>query len=163
MKHSDTNLMAGAVAGVIGGFALAGAAQSMYALTSPQDIQREKEIEPNDPFIVLARKLQTVTGVKMDQRQEKLVEQVVATSISAVAGMTYALVARHWPLGWLTGGLVYGTLFWAIEDEGMGAAMGLVGDNTKYPTEAHLRGLGAHAVFGVVTAGLVEAFTRNKS
>ena len=160
MVTSENNLAAGAVAGVIGGFALAGTAQSIYALTSPQDIQREKQIEPNDPFIVLAKKVQAATGVKVDQRQEKLVEQVVATSISAVAGMTYALVAQRWPLGWLTGGIVFGTLFWAVEDEGIGPVMGLVGDNTKYPAEAHLRGLVAHAVFGVVTASLVEAFTR---
>lgn len=160
MITSEHNLAAGAMAGVIGGFALAGAAQSMYALTSPQDIQREKKIEPNDPFIVLAKKVQAATGVNMNQRQEKRFEQVMVTSISAVAGMTYSLVARRWPLGWLTGGLVFGTLFWAVEDEGISPVMGLVGDNTKYPVEAHLRGLVAHAVFGVVTAGLVEAFTR---
>ena len=35
--------------------------------------------------------------------------------------------------------------------------MGLAGDTTKYPLEAHLRGLAAHVVFGVVTAGLLKA------
>jgi hypothetical protein len=62
--------------------------------------------------------------------------------------------ARRWPFGWLTGGLLFGTLFWLVEDEGMGPLMGLSGDNSKYPMEAHLRGLTAHAAFGV-TAALV--------
>ncbi len=38
-----------------------------------------------------------------------------------------------------------------------GMALGLAGDNTEYPLEAHLRGLAAHVVFGVVTAGLLKA------
>lgn len=160
MKTSENNVAAGALAGMIGGFALSGAAQSIYALTDQQDKDRESAIEPRDPFIVLARKLQAATGIQADEKQEKLFEQVTATSISAAAGVAWSLVARRWPLGWVAGGLAFGALFWAVEDEGMNSVMGLVGDNTKYPPEAHLRGLAAHAVFGLVTAGLVEAFSR---
>lgn len=58
-------------------------------------------------------------------------------------------------------GVAFGALFSLIEDEGMGTAMGLFGDYTKYPLEAHARGLVAHVAFGVVTAAIHQACTNN--
>lgn len=156
MKSLTKEMLAGAMAGIAGGMALVGSRQMMYKLTSKRAKRREREIEPRDPFIVLAQKLQKLTGISMTKRQEKLFEQIVLTKLSAMAGSTYLLIARKWPLGWLNGGVVFGTLFWAIEDEGIGPALGLVGDNTKYPAEAHLRGLVSHIIFGVVTAALLN-------
>ncbi len=157
MANLLRDVVAGAAAGVAGGVALAGAAQTLYDLTKPKDVQREQEMEPRDPFIVLAQKLQKATGAEMTPHQEKVFEQSVVTGLSATMGAAYALAARAWPLGWLGGGVVFGTLFWLAEDEGMGPALGLAGDNAKYPLEAHLRGMVAHIVFGVVTAALLEA------
>jgi hypothetical protein len=59
-------------------------------------------------------------------------------------------------LGWLLGGAIFGTVFYLIEDEGMGPALGLAGDNTKYPAEAHVRGFAAHLAFGLVAAGVAR-------
>jgi hypothetical protein len=57
--------------------------------------------------------------------------------------------------GWRAGA-VFGALFYLIEDEGMGPAMGLFGDNTKYPLEARARGLAAHMAFGLAAAGVAR-------
>lgn len=151
------DLLVGAAAGTLGGAALLGLSVTLYDLAKPQDVAVEQAIEPRDPFIVLAQKLQAATGKEMTPHQEKVFEQAVANGLGAVMGAAYALTARNWKLGWLAGGVVFGTLFWAIEDEGLGPAMGLAGDNTQYPLEAHLRGLLSHVAFGVVTAGLLEA------
>lgn len=150
-------LAIGGFAGIIGGFALAGAAQIMYNLTSKQKKLEEENIEPRDPFIVLADKLQKLAGVKVNDEQKKVFEQCVATTIGVGAGVAYAALARKWELDWLTKGAVFGTLFWLVEDEGMGTALGLFGDYTKYPLEAHVRGLVAHVAFGVVTASIHKA------
>lgn len=157
MGSLTQDVLIGAAVGMIGGAALLGMSQIMYDLTSPKDIDRENAIEPRDPFIVLARQMQAKTGQKMTPHQEKVFEQAVATGLSATMGAIYALTARTWNLKWLTGGLLFGAIFWAVEDEGMAPAMGLVGDNSRYPAEAHIRGLVAHIVFGVVTAALMEA------
>lgn len=162
MSDFSNDIGAGAAAGVVGGMALLGASQVFYDLTRPEDIAREQAIEPRDPFIVLAQKLQTSTGKEMTPHQEKVFEQTVATGLGAAMGAAYALTARKWGLGWLAGGAAFGALFWLVEDEGLGPALGLAGDNTKYPLEAHLRGLAAHVVFGVVTAGLFAAAGRPK-
>ena len=155
--NKPSNLTIGALAGVIGGFALAGAAQTIYSLTSQKKIAEETAIEPRDPFIVLAEKLEKLTGKNLDESQKKIFEQCAATALSATAGVSYALLASKWKLNWLAGGLVFGGLFWAIEDEGLSPVLGLVGDNTKYPLEAHVRGLAAHVIFGIVTAAFVKA------
>lgn len=157
MANLLTDMAAGAAAGVVGGMALGGTAAVLYDLASPQDVAREQAIEPRNPFVVLAQRLETAAGIEKDERREKLFEKAVITAVSASSGALYAATARKWSLGWLAGGAVFGALFWAIEDEGLGPAMGLAGDNTKYPLEAHLRGLAAHVVFGVVTAGLLKA------
>ena len=51
---------------------------------------------------------------------------------------------------------IFGTVFYLLEDEGMGPAMGLAGDNRKYPAEAHVRGFVAHLAFGLVAAGVAR-------
>lgn len=109
------------------------------------------------PFIVLADKLQNKTGMELNEHQKKVFEQCVATLMGIGGGVAYAALARQGKLNWLAGGAVFGTLFFLVEDEGMGTALGLVGDNTRYPLEAHLRGLVAHIAFGVVTAAIHQA------
>lgn len=53
--------------------------------------------------------------------------------------------------------------FLTDQDEGMRPALGLVGDNTTYPLEAHVRGLVAHIAFGLVTAaGIHQMFMKDK-
>ncbi len=156
-NETSANLALGAISGIIGGFALAGAAQTIYSLTSPKKIAEETAIEPRDPFIVLAEKLEKLTGRSLNDSQKKIFEQCAATALSATAGISYALLERKWNLNWLLGGVVFGALFWAVEDEGISPVLGLVGDNTKYPLEAHIRGLAAHVIFGIVTAAFVKA------
>ncbi len=156
-NQSSADLAVGAIAGIIGGFALAGAAQSLYSLTSRKKIAEETLIEPKDPFIVLAKKFEKLRGKNLNDRQKKIFEQGAATALSVTAGVSYALLASKWKLSWSMGGAVFGGLFWALGDEGILPVLGLSGDNTKYPLEAHARGLAAHVVFGIVTAAFVEA------
>lgn len=155
--NTSQSLAVGAFAGIIGGFALAGSAQTIYNVTSPEKIAEETAIEPRDPFIVLAEKLEKLTGRNLNERQKKIFEQGAATALSATAGVSYALLAPEWKLNWLLGGLVFGAIFWAVEDEGISPLLGLAGKNTKYPLEAHIRGLAAHVIFGIVTAAFVKA------
>jgi uncharacterized membrane protein YagU involved in acid resistance len=148
------NALIGSVAGLAGGQALEHVAQLMYERTNPENVQREAQIEPRDPFIVLTQKVAHQLGVTVSEENQKAWETAIKTVLVMGTGMAYVATARRWHLGWLAGGMVFGTLFWLVEDEGAGPLMGLAGDNSKYPVEAHLRGLAAHAAFGV-TAALV--------
>ena len=147
----------GLAAGTAGGEALKRTAQFMWDNTDPKNRLREEAIEPRDPFIVLAQRVwPVVTGNKPTRAQEKMFETGVMTSLGAAGGIAYVMLARRWPLGWLLGGTLFGTVFYLVEDEGMGPALGLAGDNRKYPAEAHVRGLVAHLAFGIVAAGVAR-------
>jgi hypothetical protein len=160
MSDITKDIVRGSVAGLIGIMAHVATAQFMWdwtKRTSPEKIKREHEIEPKDPFPILADKLGTLVGVTPTEKQERQFEQYVTVGTGASMGALYAVAARRWPLDWLTGGVLFGTLFWAIEDETMGPALGLAGDNTQYPMEAHVRGWAAHVAFGIVTAAVVKS------
>lgn len=161
-ENLSKHLKTGAFAGRIGGFALIGARQLMYSFTSEEKKQQENRIESRDPFIVLADKLQAKTGIDMSQKQKILFEKGVVTAVSVAGGVAYAALARKWNLHWALGGALFGTLFWLVEDEGIVPALGLVGDNTKYPLEAHARGFVAHLVFGLVTAAVHRYYLKKK-
>lgn len=105
------NLLTDMAAGVLGGMALGGTAQFLYDLASPKDVAREQAIEPRNPFIVLAQRLEATEGIEKDARREKLFEKAVITAVSASSGALYAVAARKWSLGWLAGGAVFGAVF----------------------------------------------------
>ena len=128
----------------------------MYQHTDPANIQREKEIEEREPPQVLVQKLERRLGLQLNKQQQQRLSKLFHYGTGLSAAMLYVALARRWKLGWFTGGLAFGTLFWAVFDEGISPAMGLVGDNTQYPLEAHVRGLAAHVGFGVVAAALAE-------
>jgi hypothetical protein len=157
MSSTLKDIGIGVAAGTVGGQALKQTAQLMWEHTSAENIAKEQSIEPRDPFIVLAQRLGRVVFDKTPtQAQQKQFETAVMTVLGAGAGVAYVAAARRWPLGWLAGGAVFGALFYLVEDEGMGSAMGLFGDNTKYPLEARARGLAAHMAFGIAAAGVAR-------
>jgi hypothetical protein len=157
MSSTLKDIGIGLAAGTAGGEALKRTAQFMWDRTDATNKLREQAIEPRDPFIVLAQKVWPVlAGKKPTHAQEKQFETGVMTALGAGGGVAYVLLARRWPLEWLLGGALFGAAFYLIEDEAMGPALGLAGDNRKYPAEAHVRGLAAHLAFGIVAAGVAR-------
>lgn len=157
MSSTLQDIGIGLAAGTVGGEALKRTAQLLWDNTDPKKKLREEAIEPRDPFIVLAQRVWPLFSEKSPTRaQQKQFETGVMTALGAGGGVAYVLLARRWPFGWLLGGTIFGTVFYLLEDEGMGPALGLAGDNRKYPAEAHVRGLVAHLAFGLVAAGVAR-------
>ena len=111
MSDLTKDIVKGSVAGLIGIMAHVGTAQFMWdwtKRTSPEKIKREQEIEPKDPFPILADKLGALVGVTPTEKQERQFEQYVTVGTGASMGALYALAARRWPLGWVAGGVLFG-------------------------------------------------------
>lgn len=87
-------MAAGAAAGIVGGMALGGTAAVLYDLASLKDVAREQAIEPRNPFIVLAQRLEGAAGIEKDERREKLFELAVITTVCTSSGALYAATAR---------------------------------------------------------------------
>jgi hypothetical protein len=75
---------------------------------------------------------------------------------SASAGVCYALVAARAPGIRACFGTLYGTLVWALADEGVVPALGLSRRPTELPLGVHLYALCGHWIYG----GTLEALTR---
>jgi hypothetical protein len=147
----------GTAAGYAGSQALSKTSAFFHKNTDPEKLQREKEIEPLPPIMVLVKKAEAILGVELDQKQEQKAAKYLDYALSIAMATLYVRTARRWPLSWFTGGVVFGTFFWAAWDEGISPALGLVGDNKKYPAEAHVRGLLSHVAFGLAAAAVARA------
>jgi hypothetical protein len=75
---------------------------------------------------------------------------------SATAGVCYALLAARAPAIRTGFGTLYGTLVWALADEGLVPALGLSRRPTELPLGLHLYALCGHWIYG----GTLEALTR---
>ncbi len=53
-------------------------------------------------------------------------------------------------------GLLYGLGMFVVEDELVSPALGVAAGPTRYPWQAHARGLVAHLVLGVVTDAVLR-------
>jgi hypothetical protein len=57
-------------------------------------------------------------------------------------------------------GLLFGTAFWAVIDEGANTALALTPGPTAFPWQTHARGLAGHLVFGVAADTALRALDR---
>lgn len=60
----------------------------------------------------------------------------------------------------LGGGAAFGTSVWAMADEVAVPMLGLTAGPTAQPPSAHVKGLGAHIVYGVATAAAAQALEK---
>jgi uncharacterized membrane protein YagU involved in acid resistance len=75
-------------------------------------------------------------------------------TFSATAGLIYGVLAARYPAVRSGFGVVYGTLVWAIADEGVVPALGLSRGPRELSAGIHLYSLIGHAVFGATLEGV---------
>lgn len=153
----------GSVAGYAGSQALAKVSTLIYEQVSDENKKKEQAIESDPPMVVMARKLASLQGKTLSEKQEKEWAKYLDYALSIGTATAYVAVARRMKLGWFKGGIAFGALYWALFDEAIGPALGLVGDNSEYPLEAHLRGLASHVAFGLAAAAVTTAFGVSRS
>lgn len=81
-------------------------------------------------------------------------------AIGVMPAAIYAL-QRHRLPGGPAKGMVYGLALALIQDEALGAASGATAPLQDYPKQAHIRGLVAHLVYGLVTELVLSAADRS--
>jgi uncharacterized membrane protein YagU involved in acid resistance len=85
-----------------------------------------------------------------------MVEQALHYALGVVPAMAYAVVRRRAPVVAAAGGLLFGAILWAINDEVLSTALGLAGPPEAYPVESHARGLIGHLTLGAATDTVLE-------
>ena len=146
------DLITGAVAGVVGVWALDRVDWTLYERESPAAKRRIAKARPNgmDPAHNLAATVAGLFGRDLpDQPNPAGIGVHYGLGVSAAMG--YAALRRRFPAVGLGAGAVFGALLWLVQDEGLNTLTGAGGKPQDYPATTHLRGLLAHMTFGLAT------------
>lgn len=77
--------------------------------------------------------------------------------LGAGAGAVYGLLRGRVPGADAGAGLLFGTAFWLVIDEGVNYALRLTPGPASFPWQTHARGLAGHLVCGVTTQTTLRA------
>jgi hypothetical protein len=99
-----------------------------------------------------------VTGDEPSRSAQPWLGSAAHYGFSATVGVCYALLAPRVPVIRRGFGTVYGTLVWALADEGVVPALGLSRSPRELPLGVHLYALFGHWVYGAT----LEAVTRQE-
>ena len=149
----------GALAGGAGTWVMDQVTTGMMSGQDPAITAREEAARPNGKGAVdnLVDRLANLLGVTPTDEQHARAAEAIHWGLGVLPGALYAVVRRRVPpLGW-GGGLAFGALLWALNDEYANPRLGLAAAPEAYPPETHLRGLVGHLVLGVVTDSGIDA------
>lgn len=153
------DLVRGAISGGVATWVMDQVTTAMFASQAAEVTEREEAARPNGKGAVtnLIDRLSTMAGTELTADQRSRLEQGLHYGLGVVPGALYALLRRRAPLVGAAGGLLYGFLLWAVNDEYASTALGLAGPPEIYPAETHLRGLVGHLVLGALTDSGIDA------
>jgi hypothetical protein len=143
----------GAIAGAVATWLMDRMTTGLVEEQSEVDKAREAAAQPNGQSSVanLLDRAQEATGLSLRPGQKAVAAQAVHYGLGVVPGAVYGALRSRLPFIAAGGGLLYGMLLFALNDEVMNTELGLAGPYDAYPLSSHLRGAVGHAVLGVAT------------
>ena len=150
-----TNLYARALSRVTGGHEARGAApgrdRSGRGMQPPQALDRADR----DAAVQVGSLAYKVTTSRTPPPASKVQLGAAAHyTFSATVGLIYGVLAARYPAIRSGFGVMYGTLVWAIADEGVVPALGLSRSPRELSAGIHLYSLIGHAIFGATLEGV---------
>lgn len=153
------NIIFGAVAGTIGVIATDKVGWHLYRReeTSVREQEKEARIEGLDTAHAVANKAAGLVGKKLTPAQPHPAGIAVHYALGILPAVLLAIYIKRYPHIGLWNGTVYGIALFAANDELMAPALRTAARPTKYPWQAHARGLVSHLVLGVTTVITLRA------
>jgi hypothetical protein len=151
------DMLTGAVAGVVGLWALDRVDWALYERESPTAKRKLMEARPGglDPAHALVAKVSGALGRPAPSQPHPA---GIAThyGIGLTTGIAYAILRRRFPAAALGFGALFGAGAWLLEDEGLNPLIGLAGPPQAYAPSTHLRGFLAHVAFGIAAEAVLR-------
>ncbi len=153
------DLVRGAIAGTAATWVMDQVTTAMLSSQEPQVTEQEERARPNGQSSIanLVDRVTAATGLELADTQKSQAAQAVHYGLGAVPGALFALLRRRVPLVGAAGGLLYGFLLWALNDEYLNTRLGFAASPDAYPAETHWRGLVGHLVLGATTNSGIDA------
>ena len=144
--------MKGAVAGLIGGLAGAGAKALAEKLFPPR-IQGQ-----TPPPVILAEQ---VAGHRLDPNERQAAQHAIHWGFGAAAGAVYGVVVEVEPSVGAWKGAAFGLTLNKLTHESLLPRMGLASPNEEQPTQERISEWVTHAVYGIFTETVRRVVRRN--
>jgi hypothetical protein len=149
----------GALAGGIGKLAMTAACGAVRRLERRDQVLFERVLRDGvEPAARLARKVAAGFGTELSPEGTRRLGVAFEWGGALGQGALYGLVRHYAPRVSLGVGLLFGTLSWALFNEGLPAAFKLSPPFGRLPWVAHARGLAGHLAYGAATEGTCRKF-----
>ncbi len=164
--RSDTigTVLDGVVAGIAATWLMGKVTEHLYQREDPRAREREERVrEGRSSYGTAAEKIARLAGASLSDEQRKRYGRSIHWALGAGAGAAYALLRHRMPAVAAAGGLLFGTAFFLLMDEGLVYALGLTPGPSEFPWQSHARGLAGHLAYGATAERaltLLEGATR---
>lgn len=161
-ERDGTDLLSDVVKGALAGLAatwVMGPVTSFLYEHEPVEVRKaEDEARGDDTaYGVAAEKAATAVGRDLSEEQRQRAGMAIHWALGAGAGAAYGIARNRLPGAGAGAGLLFGTAFWLVVDEGANSALGLTPGPSAFPWQTHARGLVGHLVFGVAAHATLNA------
>lgn len=151
------DVVAGAVAGALATWAMGKVTTYLYD-NEPRRVREREDKARGDKtaYGTAAQKIAMATGHKLSVKNRARYGAKIHWALGVSAGAAYGLMRNRLP-GGIARGLLFGTAFWLLTDEGIVYLLGLTPGPTRFPWQTHARGLAGHLMFGAVADAAMGA------
>lgn len=151
----------GAIAGAAATWLMGRATTFLYERESERARKAESEARGGKTaYGIAAEKVAGALGRELTDDQAAEAGSAVHWALGVGAGATYGVMRHRVPAARLGNGILFGTVFWALMDEGANTALGLTPPPTAFPWETHARGWAGHMVLGLATDTTLRVLDR---
>lgn len=152
------DIVKGAIAGAVGTWLMDRVTWDMYRSEDRDAYRQEKEAQVEGMYAshVAADRAAKAVGVELSGKRLDAAGQAVHYATGVVPGALYGALRNRVDGVGAGRGLLYGLGLFAIVDEGVVPLLGLGSGPTKYPWQAHARGLVGHLVLGAITDTVID-------
>ncbi len=161
-NHLLGDLIDGAIAGAIATWVMGKATTYLYEHEAKSVREAEDHARGDKTaYGVAAEKAAHLAGTDLTDEQRKTYGSEIHWALGVGAGAAYGVLRDQMPASGLARGLLFGTAFWLLVDEGANTALGLTPGPAKFPWQTHARGLAGHLVFSAVAEAALSASQRS--
>jgi hypothetical protein len=155
----SSQLVEGAVAGVVGTWAMDVATWALYRQAPRRVLAREQRtrVYGKDTAHAAARHLAKAFGSDAAKEEPNAAGIFIHYQLGIGPGVLYAMLRERYPRIATGKGALWGATLYVTNDLLAGRLLRLTGPQRDYPWQTHVRGVVGHVVLGVATHMTLEA------
>ena len=156
-RNAVATALDGAIAGAAATWLMGAITNYLYAREGTRAREREDSSRHGTTaYEVAAEKIARVAGRSLSDEQRQSYGMRIHWALGVGTGAAYALLRNRSRAVAAARGLLFGTAFFLLIDEGLVYALGLTPGPRHFPWQTHARGLAGHLAYSAATDGALS-------